>query len=303
MANTIVSSEIWNAQLLSTITPINVAVQLTHEAYTEDVVAGGSKVHVITPGAVSVVDYVKGTDMSLGSITDTDEYIQINKSLAWNFPVDSIDRVQANPNTVATYGQQAGKALSRSVDTYIFSTYSQANSGNKITGASSAALKIAGAAAETSPYELLVDAGVKLTTLDVPLDGRFVVVSPFVLGVLLKDTTRFVRASALGDMVVTSGRFGTKANATPGFVGQIAGFDVYVSANVPSASAGANTYMVFGQGQPISFINQFSTVEAVPNTLQFGQILKGLLLCGAKVFAEDAKRLGSIYVVNSPVAS
>lgn len=301
MSNAIASSEIWNDALLETINPINVALNFANLGYSDNVLEMGSKVHVITPGSVSVGTYTKGTDLVPSDMTDADENLAITDTLAWSIVVDDIDRAQANPGMVAAYMKQAGKAMSRALDTYLFASYASANSANKIAGASNAAIAIDGTAKTATPYELLVQASVNLSNLDVPQEGRFLVVNPTVHGLLLKDTTNFVRASALGDMVVTTARFGTTSLNTPGFIGQILGFDTYVSANLPTASN--KSYLIYGQGQPYSYISQLNEVEAVKLPLQFATVIKGLLLHGKKTFAEDAKRLGSIYVNNVAVNS
>lgn len=294
MANAIAKPEIWAKELLAKINKINVALNFVNPALTDEVLEMGDKVHVITPGSVSTGTYTKGTDVTVSDITDSDEYLQITDNAYWAFDVDDIDRVQANPAMVGRYMEEGGKALSRAIDSYILAAHANANAANKIAGASNAAIKLS----VTAPYSLLVDAAVALGNFDVPMDERWIVVNPYTHGVLLKDTTNFIRASALGDLVVSTARFeGATAANTPGFVGQIAGFDVYVSSNLPTASG--KTYLVFGQGKPIDYVSQLNKIDVVPLARQFGVACKQLVLHGKKVFAENAKRLGSIYVENA----
>lgn len=291
MANSIVHPEVWNDALLEKINKVNVALNFVNPALTEKVLEQGEKVHVVTPGSITVGTYTKGTDVTVQDVTDVDEYLQVNDALYWAFDVDHIDRVQSNPQTVAGYMKEAGKAMSRAVDSYVFASHTAAATANKITGASNAALSLA----TNKPYALFLKAVRALNDQDAPQDERWIVISPQVHEALLSDTTNFVRASALGDLVVSTARFeGATARNTPGFVGQVLGLDVYLSTNLPVSTT--NHYLIYGQGQPIDYVSQFSTVEAVPLPRQFGTALKGLILHGKKVFAENAKRLGSIYV-------
>jgi len=69
-------------------------------------------------------------------------------------------------------------------------------------------------------YDAFVDAGTALTQANVPLTGRYAIVSPVVHGLLLKSPD-FIKQSDLGQQLVQQG-----------YVGQIAGFNVKVSNNV-----------------------------------------------------------------------
>ena len=79
-------------------------------------------------------------------------------------------------------------------------------------------------------YEILVDLGVTLTANNVPKNGRWVVIAPWMEGMLLKDA-RFVG-------------FGTDKNGDAlanGKIGRAAGFDIRMSNNVPLSGS---TYTV-----------------------------------------------------------
>jgi len=53
-------------------------------------------------------------------------------------------------------------------------------------------------------------------------------------------------------------------------------------------------YMPYGQGNPISYAAQLREVEAIRLETTFASAVRGLLLHGGTVFAEDKKRLGYI---------
>ena len=68
---------------------------------------------------------------------------------------------------------------------------------------------------EKTIYGNVVDARTKLSTVHVPTEGRWLLVSPEIYGLLLKSP-EFIKASDLGDAVVQTGA-----------VGRIAGFTVF----------------------------------------------------------------------------
>jgi len=291
MATTVAKPEIWAKELLAKISLVNVGLNFVTTALTDELLSQGDTVNTITPGSLTAGTYTKYTDITLGEMSDSEESLVVSDTAYWAFTCDDIDRVQANPALIRRYMQEGGATISRAVDTYILGAHTAAHANNKITGASNAALSLA----TNAPYDLLVDASVKLSKFDAPLEGRWVVIDPDTHGVLLKDKDYFIRASDLGDTVLSTARFeGATAANTPGFVGRIAGFDVYLSSNLPTASA--KTYLIYGQGRPIDYVSQLNEIQVTPLAKQFGVVVKQLILHGKKVFAENSKRLGSIYV-------
>jgi hypothetical protein len=125
---------------------------------------------------------------------------------------------------------------------------------------------------------------------------RWAVVDPDTTTLLLNDTTHFVRASDLGDAIVQEGTFGPRtAQDAPGFIGRIAGYDVYETPHVPTS--GANKYLIFGDRQAISYAAQLTEMEALRLQTSFATAIRGLVLHDTFVSAEMAKRLVTVKAV------
>ena len=140
--------------------------------------------------------------------------------------------------------------------------------------------------------EQLVKAGKNLDQLNVPSDARWAIVTPFFKSLLMQDTKYLIRATDMGDAIIRTANIQASDASRVGFIGQCAGFDVFMSNNVPTnATYWANS---FGQGKPVCYAAQIppSTIEALRLETTFATRVRGLLLEGAKVFTEDAKRLG-----------
>ncbi len=124
-------------------------------------------------------------------------------------------------------------------------------------------------------YDTLVDVATLLDEGNAPEDGRFVIVPAFVHGLLLKSDA-FVRASELGDSVVTKG-----------FIGEVAGMKVYKSNNVPN-TAGTKFKVLAGHPSAITMAEQVVDVRAYEPEQRFSDAVKGLHVFGSKVVQPNA---------------
>lgn len=292
--------EIWSRRVIANIDQNNVALNFVNTDYEGEIRAFGDTVQVRTFGSITVQDYTRGETIASESLVPTKESLSITTAKYFAFEVDDLDKAQNDINAIDGYTQRAGVALSNAVDTFIFGAYASAHTSNQQSNGGSA-YDITANTAGTAVYELAVTCGQNLDNFDVPTDQRWMVVSPYVKSLLLKSTTYFIRATELGDAIVSTARLGMGAREAMGrgYLGQMAGFDVWVSTNLPTN--GANKYVVYGQGKPISYAAQIpvGTVEALRLENTFATRVRGLLLHGKAVFAEDSKRLGYLYVDNS----
>jgi hypothetical protein len=292
--------EIWSRHIIANIDQVNVALAvMTNTDYEGEVRNAGDTVQVRTFGSITVQDYARGTPIAAESLVPTKEAMTIDKAKYFAFDVDSLDVAQNDINAVDGYTQRAGVAMSNAIDAYVFGL-ALAGAGNAV-GTTSAPINITHSTDTTSVYQQIVYAGLDLDQQDVVSEGRWIIISPYAKSLLLQDTTHFVRASALGDAVVQSGRIGMTVGGAMqrGYLGQVGSMDVWVSNKVPTNG----TYWAcpYGQGRPIAYAAQIppSTLEAIRLETTFATRVRGLLLHGGKVFTEDAKRLGILYIDNS----
>lgn len=252
---------------------------------------------VRTFGNITVQDYNRGQPIAAEFLVPVREQLSIDASKYFAFDVDDLDKVQNDINAIDGYTQRAGVALANNVDSFIFGATTSAHASNIVSNGGSA-VDITPNTAATAMYELAVSAGLSLDNFDVPTNDRWMVVSPYAKSILLKSTSYFIRATDMGDAVVATARLGMSAREAMGrgYIGQMAGFDVWVSTNLVTTATGK--YCPFGQGKPIAYAAQIpvGTVEALRLEGTFATRVRGLLLHGKKVFTEDTKRLGYIYV-------
>jgi hypothetical protein len=290
MANSIVKQDLWTDAFIENFYGVNVGMHFVDDS--SSIVDGYGNVKILSVGAIAASDYTPGTDLTLSDATVSANTLALSNKKAWAIQVDDFEVVQTNPATIPGLIREGSQGVSKAVDTSIFAAHTAADSANKITGTSGAALDLGTA----DLYEKIVDAGTALDLQGAAEMDRWIVLTPKAFGRLRKHDD-FIHASDMGDAVLTLARLGTTASATPGYRGMVGGFQVFVSNNLPVS--GGNAYLVFGQGKAINFASQLGAVEIDRNPLQFGTIVKQLLVYGVAILAANTKRVGSIYVVNS----
>lgn len=125
-------------------------------------------------------------------------------------------------------------------------------------------------------YLAVVEAGRKLDVQNVPDEGRWLVVSPDFYALLLQDS-RFIEGTEAGHNTLLNG-----------VVGQVRGFTVVKSNNVPSKKASPDTQSILaGTNAAVTFAQQVSKVEAMRMQTDFADMVRGLDLYGAKVIRPE----------------
>lgn len=256
---------IWSARLLANLDKALVYGNLVDRSY-EGEVRFGNTLKLNRPDNITVGNY-SGT-VTYQSPTSTQRTLTINQQRYFAFKVDDISRVQANVDLVDAYSQRAAYALADAVDQYIASLYTAA-------GAGTATLDIT--AATPKVWEACVELGRLLDEQNVPRQGRWVVVSPRVYAALLKDYN-FIRSTETGQQMLLTGA-----------VGQVAGFSVFVSNNVPGvASASHKHKCLAGINTAIVFAGNVQEVESIRLQNEFATGVRGLYVFGAVVAEPNA---------------
>lgn len=179
--------------------------------YEGDPKAGKVKIPVRdTEVAVKAYDKAKGLDPEAGTTTYLD--LLIDQDEAVNELIDGFDAASVPDGITAERLDSAGYALGLSIDK---------KSINALEGASGATVSATKTAAtETNAYKLVLEAKRVLSRKGVPSDGRFLIVAPEFLEVLMLDE-HYIKQGDLSQELVQSG-----------VVGRIAGFNVFESNNM-----------------------------------------------------------------------
>jgi hypothetical protein len=259
---------LWSARLLANLDKAHVYGAIVNRDYEGEIKKQGDSVKINQMGEITIGDYAKADIGSAEELTSAQKILTVDQAKYFNFQVDSVDQAQANIKLMDKAMERAGVAMADVVDKYIAQAYLEASSkiGDDVTPVVLTADNV---------YGKIVDLATALDEKNAPENGRFVVVPAFVHGLLLQ-APEFVKGSALGDSVVTKG-----------FIGEVAGFQVFKSNNVPN-TAGAKYKIMAGHPSAITMAEQVVDVRAYEPEQRFSDAVKGLHVFGSKVALPDA---------------
>lgn len=254
--------------------------RVVNRDYEGDIAEAGDTVHITSFSDPTIRSYTVETNITVDAITDADRALVVDQADYFAFDVDDVNRRQALKGWVDNRIRRSGYLLAKDADAYLAAQmYAGLNATAYDLGAATADIS------DNSAYaNVFVALWTSMTEGDVPPDDRWVIVDPDLYAALLQDP-RFIDASASGS---------TDALRN-GFVGRIAGFDIYVSNQTPDPTAGVSA-VIAGHPMATTYAEQISSVEAQRRELRFGDLVKGLHLYGAKVVHPEAMRLLSVTV-------
>lgn len=279
MALTTMIPEIWSARLLDYLDKNFVYGNVSNRNYQADA-EYGNLIHIDQVGPVAVGDYTKDTDITGPETLDNVQTdISITEQKFFNFALDSIDLAQTIPSIMDAAMGRSAYALGNVVDTYLASFYASADAA------------IGGVGTEITPdadtiYGYLTQAAQLLDEANVPTTDRYIVMSP--AGVkLLRDAGEFLVATAMGDVVRTTGGMGGMAPMPNGYVGQAGGFAIWSSNNTPAATTSTSIWQA-GHPMGVSWVDSVNQIIGYQPELRFADAVRGLYVYGGAMIQPGA---------------
>jgi hypothetical protein len=268
MAITNFIPEVWSAAILEALRAKLVFPSLCNRDYEGDIREAGDTVHITGYNDVTVHEYVRGKAITVDDVTDKEAAVlKIDKSDYFAFKVNDLDKTQAKADLTGKFTNSAAYNMMKNVETYI---------SNLMDTAVDTPAKTVAVGTPADAYLAVVEAGRKLDVQNVPDEGRWLVVSPDFYALLLQDS-RFIEGTEAGHNTLLNG-----------VVGQVRGFTVVKSNNVPRKSASPDTQSILaGTNAAVTFAQQVSKVEAMRMQTDFADMVRGLDLYGAKVIRPE----------------
>lgn len=268
MAITNFIPEVWSAAILEALRAKLVFPSLCNRDYEGDIREAGDTVHITGYNDVTVHKYVRGQAITVDDATDKEAAVlKIDQSDYFAFKVNDIDKTQAKADLTGKFTNSAAYNMMKNVETYI---------SNLMDAAVDTPAKTVAVGTPADAYLAVVEAGRKLDVQNVPDEGRWLVVSPDFYALLLQDS-RFIEGTEAGHNTLLNG-----------VVGQVRGFTVIKSNNVPSKKASPDTQSILaGTNAAVTFAQQVSKVEAMRMQTDFADMVRGLDLYGAKVIRPE----------------
>lgn len=256
--------------------------------YEGDPKAGKVKIPVRdTEVAVKAYDKAKGLDPESGTTTYLD--LLIDQDEAVNELIDGFDAASVPDGITAERLDSAGYALGLSIDK---------KSINALEGASGATVSATKTAAtETNAYKLVLEAKRVLSRKGVPSDGRFLIVAPEFLEVLMLDE-HYIKQGDLSQELVQSG-----------VVGRIAGFNVFESNNMDFESttrvATKKTTTEFIAGHPnwCHRVMEWQVPVHLQSLAGSGNYIGASAVQGRKIYGIKVSKPQTLYIKRVEAAS
>jgi len=262
--------QIWSARILAKLEKNLVFAQpgVVNRDYEGDIRADGDRVHIHSFNDLTIGSYTKNsTTITYEQLTDTRVTLLVDQARYFSFKIDDIDAAQMRPKLIDAAADRAAYQLAEDSDSYIAGLYSGASTSSPDNTVETSQFTA------TNVYQKLVDLSVLMDQVNLPSEGRFVVVPPWVKGLLLQNST-FVTASK-PDAVLN---------------GQIAGLNILVSNNVKTTGTSpVVSHMMAGHPSALAYAEQIVNLEGLRLEGSFADAVRGLHLYGARVL--DGARL------------
>ena len=265
--------QLWSAQLLTSLKKSLIYGQetVTNRNYQGEISSYGDTVKIHAIGAVTVGDYAKNTDMTKPqTLTGSETTLVIDQSKYFNFQIDDIDKAQQNPKIMAEAMNESAYALRNTADQFIAGRMVAGVKKEHTIGSDEEPIVVT----KEEAIDHLVDLGVILDEANIPEDGRYVVIPPF-YHALIEKSDKWQHTET-GVEVIRNG-----------YVGRLAGFDVYKSNNVPNTEK-TKYKIIAGHPMATTYAEQINEVEGYRPEARFADAVKGLHLYGAKVVRPEA---------------
>lgn len=276
-ASTVGSSipELWAGELQVALRRALRYANCFNRKYEGEIKRQGASVRIQTVADVSIGNYSRNTDISLQTLTTTDQNLVIDQAKSYGFFWDKLDQTQtATKGIMQEAASRAAYNMANLIDQFLAATLAAAvASANTLTAATS----VGTGAGDDDPFKILVYLARVLEDNFVPEEGRWCVVPPWYSAQLKIDPRR--------------SSFGTPENIDQygmGLLGidTVSGLRVYVSVNTPTTNSdptvGAFTVLA-GYMDAATFAEQMVEFAVKDNPYRFGSNCLGMNAYGAKV--------------------
>ena len=238
---------------------------------------------------VTVSDYNKATGVDLETGTTTYIDLNIDKDKAVNELIDGYDAAAVPDNLIADRLDSAGYSLALDMDK------ASINVLETTTGVNISATKTA--ATDQTAYKEVLTAKTYLGRKGVPQEGRWLIVSPEFMSVLMMDD-HFIRQGDISQEMKNAGA-----------VGAIAGFAVYESNNMlyedTKVTSGKKTTTEFIAGHPnwCHRVQEWAVEVHSQDLSGSGKFIGAMAVQGRKIYGLKVSKPQTVYIKRTEVAS
>ena len=289
--------ELWHPTLLEKFYNLSTVWDISNTDYDGEIKDQGDTVHINQYPAVPTHAHSKGQKITYDMLETPDTIdLLIDKGRGYGFMVDRIDELQSKIEVQSKWAEAAGIQLKVDIDADVLTTmpsqasaYNVGNSAGKESGGFK--LGVTGNPIGLTSQNILgyfADLQSVLNECNIPDDGnRWIVLPEWAANKLNKSD--LIDASLTGD---------AKSVIRNGLMGEIYGFKVYKSNQVPKVTDTVPCYYIMaGHKKAHTFATQLTEYETFKHPDYYGTAVRGLMVYGTKVVQETA--LAVLYAKNA----
>lgn len=339
LPNGVFSPEIFSKEAQLMFRKTSVVEDITNSEYFGEISAYGDSVRIIKEPEITVRKYARGTQLEMQDLEDSDFSLVVDQSNYFMFGVDDIEVSQSHVDWLAMASNRAAYEMADHYDEEVLGylsgfernagglwvprtvpngTKADANADNdelfafhKLdatafdsgAGAGEAIVVGVDGTYDATPIAILNRMNRKLNELNVPKEGRWVVLDPVFVEKLQDENSKLVqtdwnRGEGEG---LTNGRLLSNT---------IRGFKVYESNNLAYVGTGPETIattasrsstnygvIIAGHSSAVATASQINKVERYRSPNTFADLVRGMNLYGRKILRPEGL-IRAIYNVN-----
>jgi len=267
-----------------------VAEAICNTDYMGEIAQFGDTVNIIKEPTITVTDYTRATtSLSSTVLTDQELVLQVDQAKYFQFKVDDLEKRFSHVNWQQVASDNAAYQLKDAFDVNVI-TAAVAGIGTNTYGTVAAPIDTGHATGEVDPLDVLARLARLLDDANVPEENRWVVAKPEFYEELAKTSSKLLSVD------YNQGNGGLRNGLVAS--GELRGFKMYKSSNVPTPSGSGNpTHQILaGHMSAVSCAQSLSTVESIRDNDSFKDIVRGLLVWGRKVLRPEALALATIKI-------
>ena len=262
---------VWSASILRNLEKVSVWASLLNRDYEGDL-KFGNVVKIPSVDPVSVRTYEKGVPITYDDITGSTQDLKVDQQKYFALRSEDIEVTQSKPAFLDAACLNAAYSIRDEVDLFCASILAEGVE-NLIAEADTPESIAPATTGNLQPIvRLLSKMAQRLTDKNVPIQGRWAVLTPYAYSMLQLSGI----AVATDNTTILS----------EGYIGKALGFDIIVSPNVPHENDAA--LILAGTRDAGSLIMQIKKVETLRSEQQFGDLIRGLSVYGAACTLPDA---------------
>jgi hypothetical protein len=282
---------IYSGKLVEKFYKTTVFGEICSTDYEGEIAGMGAQVSIRTIPDITVVDYVTGNGLTALYPSSNSVTLVIDQAKAFAVALNLVDMRQADVDMADVFANDGSIQLRIAVDADVLQTIPADVSTNNqgLTAGVDSNLNIGTSSApfgltKTNVVEFIVDLGTVLDEQNVPDEGRWLVVPPWVTALVKKSDLKIASLAGDGVSILRNGK-----------IGEIDRFTIFQSRNLlTTVSPGPATFLMFGHSAGLTFAAQIIECQMIDNPNDFGYVIRGLMVFGFEVI--EPKYVGTAVV-------